>query len=212
MKKPTNRKPKAFGTGLVAMDVVMNADPASPLRSWAGGTCGNVLSILAYLGWDAYPIARMNGDPASVRVRADMKGWGVHLDFASCNPTTHTPIIVQEIKKNRHGVPTHKFSWACPHCGEWLPGYKAVTMDAVETIAPSLPGSDVFFFDRLSRAALMLAAQAAEAGAVVVFEPSGKSDPKMFAEALQIAHVVKYSDQRLSDARRSDPGRQCDRS
>ncbi len=200
MRMPTKRKPIAFGTGLVALDVIMNADAESPVHSWAGGTCGNVLSILAYLGWDTYPIARMNGDAASQRVKADLKRWGVHLDFASCSPTAHAPIIVQEIRKNRHGVPTHKFSWACPHCGEWLPGFKAVTLEAVEAVAPRLPGSDVFFFDRLSRAGLTMAAQAADAGAVVVFEPSGKSDPKMFAEALQLAHVVKYSDQRLSDA------------
>jgi sugar/nucleoside kinase (ribokinase family) len=59
------------------------------------GTCGNVLSILAYLGWDAFPIARLNSDSASQRVKADMKRWGVKLDFASCPPTTHTPIIIQ---------------------------------------------------------------------------------------------------------------------
>ena len=54
--------------------------------------------------------------------------------------------------------------------------------------------------DRVSRAALNLGARAAEQGAVVVFEPSGKSDPKLFQEALQLAHVVKYADQRLTEA------------
>jgi fructokinase len=53
--------------------------------------------------------------------------------------------------------------------------------------------------DRVSRAALTLAARASEEGAVVIFEPSGKSDPKLFQEALQLAHVVKYADQRLSE-------------
>ena len=85
------KKPKAFGVGLIALDLVMGADPDSPVGSWAGGTCGNVLSILAYLGWDAFPIARMNGDPASERVRADMVHWGVRLDFSNCAPTSHTP-------------------------------------------------------------------------------------------------------------------------
>ena len=74
-------KPKAFGVGLIALDLVMGADPNSPVRSWAGGTCGNLMSILAYLGWDAFPIARMNGDPASERVRADMMRWGYGWTF-----------------------------------------------------------------------------------------------------------------------------------
>ena len=84
-------QPKVFGTGLIALDLVIGPDPETPVRSWSGGTCGNVLSILAWLGWDAYPIARMNGDVASERVRADMTHWGVHLDWTTCAPTTDTP-------------------------------------------------------------------------------------------------------------------------
>lgn len=190
--------PKVFGAGLIALDLVIGPDPETPVRSWAGGTCGNVLSILAYLGWDAYPIARMNGDSASDRVRSDMARWGVHLDWASCAPTTHTPIIVQEIRRGHDGRPKHRFSWACPHCGQWLPAFKAVTVDAVEGIRPALADASVFFLDRLSRASLTLAAEASARGAVVVFEPSGKATDKLMAEAIALAHVVKYADERLA--------------
>ena len=196
-------RPKIFGTGLVALDLVMGLDPNTPVQSWAGGTCGNVMTIMAYLGWAAYPIARMNGDPASERVRADLSSWNVHLDFANCAPTGHTPIIIQQIRRGRDGKPTHRFLWTCPHCGRRLPSYRPVTQASVDTIVPQLQGSSVFFLDRLSRAALTLAASAASAGAVIVFEPSGKSDDKLFAEALGLAHVVKYSDQRLADAGRA---------
>lgn len=194
-------QPKVFGTGLIALDLVVGLDPQSPVQSWAGGTCGNILSILSYLGWEAYPVARMNGDPASNRVRADLKRWGVHLDFASCGPTAHTPIIIQEIRRGRDGKPRHRFSWSCPQCGQWLPGFKAVTTAAVEKVAPALKNTSVFFLDRLSRATLMLAEQAAKQGAVVFFEPSGKAIDKLFAEAIQMAHIVKYAEQRLPEIR-----------
>lgn len=193
-------KPGIFGTGLIALDLVIGIDSQTPVHSWAGGTCGNILAIMSYLGWDAYPIARMNGDPASERVRVDLAKWGVHLDFTDCEPTGHTPIIIQQIKRARDGSPTHRFLWTCPHCGKRLPSYRPVTQDAIEDILPALSNSSVFFLDRVSRAAVSLAAEAARSGAVVVFEPSGRSDEKLFDEALQIAHVVKYSDQRLSDA------------
>jgi len=62
-----NEAPKAFGAGLIALDLVLGMDPAAPVKSWTGGTCGNVLSILAFLGWKSFPIARMNGDAASKR-------------------------------------------------------------------------------------------------------------------------------------------------
>ncbi len=194
------KRPKVFGAGLIALDLVIGADPESSVQSWAGGTCGNVIAILAYLGWKAFPIARMNGDPASDRVRTDLRRWGVGLDFTGCTPTSHTPIIIQQIRRARDGSPTHRFLWSCPRCGQRLPGFKAVTQDAVATVAPRLSGTAVFFMDRLSRAALILAARASAEGAVVVFEPSGKSDEKLFAEATQLAHIVKYSDQRLAAA------------
>src|SRR4051794_28563064 len=137
-------QPKVFGIGLVALDLVLGPDPQTPVRSWAGGTCGNVLSILAYLGWESYPIARMNGDPASDRVRSDMARWGVRLDYVSCPPTTHTPIIIQEIRRGRDGRPKHRFSWSCPQCGQWLPAFKAVTIDAVEVVKPAVANAAVF--------------------------------------------------------------------
>ena len=194
------KRPKIFGTGLIALDLVIGADAESSIQSWAGGTCGNVIAILAYLGWKAFPIARMNGDPASARVRADLRRWGVGLDFTGCTPTSHTPIIIQQIRRARNGSPTHRFLWSCPRCGQRLPSFKSVTQDAVEAVAPKLKGTAVFFMDRLSRAALTLAALASAEGAVVVFEPSGKSDERLFAEALHLAHVIKYSDQRLGAA------------
>ena len=189
---------RVFGTGLIALDLVIGRDPETPVRCWAGGTCGNVLSILAYFGWDAYPIARMNGDVASERVRADMGRWGVHLDWTTCPPTTHTPIIVQEIRRGKDGRSEHRFSWSCPYCGKWLPSFKAITVDAVERVKPALAGASVFFLDRLSRATLTLATEASSCGAVVVFEPSSKESGKLMAEAIALAHIVKYADSRLA--------------
>ena len=197
--RAVSEKPKIFGTGLITLDLIMGPNAESPVQSWAGGTCGNVLTSLAYLGWEAFPIARMNQDPASRRVRADMKRWGVQLEFSGCSPTSQTPIIVQEIRSGLDGIPTHRFSWICPRCGKWLPGFRGLTLSVVDSVAPNLPGTAVFFMDRLSPAALKLAARASSEGAVVMFELSSKVDPRLFAEALCLAHIVKYADQRIRE-------------
>lgn len=191
------RKPRIFGAGVIVLDLVVGPDLEAPVRCWTGGTCGNVLSILAYLGWDAYPIARMNGDVASERVRADMEHWGVHLEWTECSPTTHTPIIVQNLRRGRDGKAKHRFSWFCPNCGKRLPPVKMVTVGGSEKVKPALADASVFFLDRLSRANLILAAEAASRGAVVVFEPSSKAPERYMSEALTLAHVVKYADERL---------------
>lgn len=193
-----NVRPTVYGTGLIALDLVINNESSSPLRAWAGGTCGNVLSILAYLGWNAFPIARMNGDSAAQRVKEDMQHCGVKLDFAACEPTTHVPIIVQKIKRDKNGAPSHHFSMACPTCGRWLPSFKSVTANSIELLGNQIKKIDVFFMDRLSRASLLLAMQAAAKGALVVYEPSVRADQKFQQEALKIAHIVKYSDQRFN--------------
>jgi sugar/nucleoside kinase (ribokinase family) len=192
-------RPAAFGTGLIALDMVMSTDASQPVRSWTGGTCGNVLSILSYLGWDTYPIARLNGDAASLRVKADLQRWGVHLDYAACAPTCATPIIIQEIRKGKNGAPKHRFSWSCPRCGSWLPGFKPVTARCIDSIVDSMKAPHVFFMDRLSRSSLTLAAAAAKCGAVVVFEPSSKSDQRFLEEALRLVRIVKYADQRFAE-------------
>ena len=197
MTRSNCQRPQIFGTGLIALDLVLSADSSVPVRAWTGGTCGNVLSILALLGWDAYPIARMNNDSASQRIRADMKQWGVHLEFTACGPTTDTPIIIQHILRTRDGAPKHRFAWACPHCGSWLPSFKPVTIEAVDEVSKYMRKTKAFFMDRLSRSALMLAEQAADDGAIVIFEPSAKSNEKLFGEAIKIAHIIKYSDERF---------------
>ena len=190
------KPPRIFGTGLIALDLVIGAAPETPVRCWAGGTCGNVLSILAWLGWDAYPVARMGGDAASERVRADMERWGVHVEWTTCDPTCPTPIVVQQIRRGQDGRPRHRFSWSCPRCGEWLPPFRPITVNSVEWIKPELAGASVFFLDRLSRASLDLATEASARGAAVVFEPSTGASDKLMAEGLAVADVVKYADDR----------------
>lgn len=192
------RHPNAFGAGLIALDLIVSADSPSSFGAHAGGTCGNVLTALAYLGWNSYPIARLGDDAASQVVRADLSRWGVHLNHASCTPSAHTPIIVQQIRRKRDGTPTHSFSWACPRCGKRLPSFQPVTRAVVEGVAPDLQGSTVFFMDRLSRGILDLAAIAAKSGALIMYEPSGVAEPRLLKEAIALAHVVKYAETRLA--------------
>lgn len=196
--KGSRRKtPTVIGTGLIALDVVIADSIHSDPLLCAGGTCGNVLTALAYLDWHAYPIARLRADAASKRVTEDLKSWGVRLDFVSLGDQGSTPVVVQHIRRNKVGEPSHSFSRKCPKCGTWLPWYKAVKAADVSGITARLPAADVFYFDRTSRGAVDLARHAKESGWLVVFEPSSGSDPALLAKALQVAHIVKIASDRL---------------
>ncbi len=69
--------PVVVGAGLIALDVVLDERTDTPPRLWAGGTCGNVLSILAFLGWRSLPVSRLARDAASRLIIRDLKRWGV---------------------------------------------------------------------------------------------------------------------------------------
>ncbi|MBL0745721.1 PfkB family carbohydrate kinase [Chryseolinea lacunae] len=201
-----NTSPTVYGTGLVSLDIVVSANSEEPSYHWAGGTCGNVLTMLSYLGWKSFPIARLNEDAASMRVKTDMKRWGVDLTYAGQPPSTSTPIITQENSIDKKGRPIHKFHWKnCPKCGAWLPNYRAVTLTATADIKEKVSSGNIFFFDRISPGAIDLAEHFKSLGAIIFFEPSAKSDLKQLKRALSLADIVKYSDKRflssLSDIR-----------
>src|SRR4051794_6389006 len=191
--------PVIAGTGLIALDVVIPTGPHSLPQLWAGGTCGNVLAALSFLGWDAYPIARLRDDAASRQITQDLSRWGVKLNFVELDPAGSTPVIVQRI----HGSPerggTHSFSRKCPFCGTRLPWYKPVRVSDATRVFPNLPTPTVFFFDRTSAGALYLARQAAGVGALVVFEPSAVATKRELRQAMRTSHIVKYSEDRMGD-------------
>jgi fructokinase len=193
------RAPVVLGTGLVALDVVIPPEGTAGQRLYAGGTCGNVLLALSYLGWESYPLARLKNDAACEWIREDFRRWGAHLDFVEADEGGSTPVIVHRIGRTADGEPFHTFSKRCPHCGAMLPGYKPILTMTAGTVTRSIDRPQVFFFDRVSRAALLLAKACSERGALVVFEPSGLGTTQLFGEALDLAHVVKYSHERMGE-------------
>jgi fructokinase len=98
----------AVGAGLISLDVLIWDGQRVPISYYVGGTCGNVMMILAHLGWEAFPIACLDGTKDGVRVLEDMKRHNVHTDFVSTQDGK-TPVIVQRNFINKDGIPTHKF-------------------------------------------------------------------------------------------------------
>src|ERR1700730_15920896 len=96
---PRKLCPHVVGTGLVALDMVLSADREArgSLQCFAGGTCGNVLTVLSYLGWKASPVGRFSPGPAAERVLADLRRWNVSTDLLSVDADGSTPIIIQRI-------------------------------------------------------------------------------------------------------------------
>ena len=187
------------GTGFVVLDFITNGNSEIPPLLRIGGSCGNVLTILAYLGWQSYPAARIGEDIAGQQLRKDMERWGVKSDLLSSKAEDKSPIVVHRILSAKNGIPRHQFEFNCPNCGARLPKYKAISPKAVKDLANQVPKANVFYFDRVSLSSLELATYYKSKGALIFFEPSKVKNEKLFVECLAVADIVKYSDERLDN-------------
>lgn len=187
------------GTGLLALDIILNGNPSTPPKFHVGGSCGNVLTILAYLGWDTYPIARLSRDTHSKKLLNELKNCRVNTKFITRSVDGSTPIIIHRITKNAKGQPIHRFEFKEPETGNWLPRFKPVLNSNVTKIESILPKAEVFYFDKISRSAIELAKLNKEKGALVFFEPSSIKNIKMFNECLEVCDIVKFSQDRISN-------------
>ena len=190
---------RVAGAGLLALDVVVSDDAVSAL-TFAGGTCGNVLSILAYLHWRSAAIGFLGDDAAGRRVLADLKRAGVGSEHLIATTQQRTAVFVQNLQRTESGQPRHTFSEACPACGQSF-----VNADRPPKAAMPIQrfgareSPDVFFMDRLSEDILELAQSAKGHGAVIFYEPSSPSDMHLWTLAFPLVDIVKYSADRFDE-------------
>ena len=153
-------RPKLVGTGLIALDWVVRRNTGSGIGAWTGEPCDNVLSILASLDWEAFPVTRLNGDDASKRIRNNVERWGPQRDWVGGSPSTDSAIIRQGVD----GSPQLRSLWVCPGCGDSLPALRPMTLGSIDTTRPSPAGASVFFLNRLPLAMPQPATQEAPHG------------------------------------------------
>jgi sugar/nucleoside kinase (ribokinase family) len=195
----TAPSPICVGSGFVALDLVLIGNSQQNASfSFAGGSCGNVLTILAFLGWDSVPVIRLKDDEQAAELLADLQKWSVNMRFVTKEPHGTTPVVVQRICTSINGDSYHRFEWKCPTSGVWLPRYRPLPSRMAIEVSTKMPRPRVFYFDRTAKSALILARKSKAAGALVFFEPSGIGDIELFRECVAIADVVKYSEERFA--------------
>lgn len=186
----------AVGCGLVAWDVVLSPEN-HVVYSGVGGTVGNVLSILSFLGWRSVPIVRLGADNAGLRVLQDLVSAGVDTSAICLDKALRTPIVYQR-REPLQGH--HTFSFRCPQCGQSR-RYTPASLQGVDGAGEPLRRGDVFFYDRVTPEVVSVAERARLNGATTVFEPSDLDQDKgLLSRALRAARVVKYSSDRLEPA------------
>ena len=178
-----------MGMGFVALDAIYEKQDQPDFL--AGGSCGNVLTILSCLGWDSYPVVRLGKDVEGDRIIQDMKRWGVKTKFIEQEKNSDSPIIIQKLSPRKKLG--YRFYSKCEH-GRWLPNWKPFLLKSLEAIKDKVPRSDIFYFDRATPSALEMARHQKKQGSVIFFEPTKIfSEDKCFLKCVEISDIVKYS-------------------
>lgn len=184
----------ALGAGFVALDIVEGREQRFAA---AGGSCGNVMAILAWFGWNSAPVSRLGQDAARDFIVDEFDSIGVNVDYLLSDGNVSTPIVIQKFVESKDGARSHRFSLACPDCRGWLPRFRPMTIKQAAPLLESTLKPKCFYFDRVTPSALKLATWAKEQGALIMFEPASVNDERSFQRAVDLCHILKYSDERL---------------
>src|SRR5207244_4134480 len=138
-------------------DVVLRDDSAVQYAG-VGGTVGNVMSIMAFLGWRSVPVVRLGADPAGAQVLQELVSLGVDTSQLALDKRVNTPVVYQ---RNSNEAGHHSFSFRCPRCGH-ARRFSEQLLEGIGTQAaePLAQRGDVYFFDRLTSRSVEMAEQA----------------------------------------------------
>jgi fructokinase len=182
------------GTGFTVLDrVYADGDLAGEAL---GGSCGNVLVSLAMLHRHVAPVLTLGDDDAGGRLIHEFVQAGATIEFINRRAGLRSPILAQTLNT---ALGQHDFSFVCPETTEELPRYQPIGETELALALPMLAHCNVFYTDRLSDSILRAMRTAGAAGAVIFFEPSEFEEGELFDEALQLATILKYSDDRLGE-------------
>lgn len=200
-KSNSSQSPMIIGAGLVVLDIILNNGSEIPIFN-AGGTCGNVLAGLSFLGWQSKSISRAGKDIASDVMIKDLLTDGVDVDYITREEKLNTPRIVEKVNSNGFYA-KHHFFLRCPTCSTYLPRFRSPTLDFISDILKKGGPPEVFFFDRVTPSTLTLAKEYKGKGALIFFEPSNLKHLETLEEAIGICHILKFSNN--SAAKNVDP-------
>ncbi|CAN5564317.1 hypothetical protein BH10PSE4_BH10PSE4_26110 [soil metagenome] len=192
--EPTSGGVDVAGTGFTVLDRLY-AD-GGKMSEALGGSCGNVLVSLAMLSRTVAPVLALGCDEVGDQLVETFHAAGADTRYIARRREIASPILAQQLDIVSG---QHWFSFVCPETEEKLPRYTSIDVQDVEHAVDVINGCSVFYADRLSEAIIDAMETAANAGALVYFEPSAIDDIDLLSRALRLTRILKYSSDRLED-------------
>lgn len=199
-KEKQGKKLTCLGVGTFPLDNLQEkkGKDVKTIYQHVGGTCGNVMSILAWMGWHTLPAARIDDSEAGLLIKADLESYGCDTRFVSNTPDGGTTILDIIHKIGRDGKPKTAYMPHSPRGGRFV-NHRFWTLKQAQTLFDSLEEMpDVFFFDRCAPGNILLAQLFHERGVLVYYEPNEPVD-RNFLRAVAASDIVKFSNEKHPD-------------
>ena len=194
-----------IGSGIYNLDaIVVREYPAwpamrpftdRPVCEEVGGTCGNVMSILAHLGWKAFPEVSLDESQEGMKIVEDLRRYGCDCRFVTHSPSGGTTILRCLHKKDADGNRAMAFRAGSPGGSRFPRRHFLRVRDEAPAFVEALeeaPG--VYFFDDPAPGHRYIARALREKGSLIYFEPSRGLTPATL-EAASLSDIVKVSDE-----------------
>ena len=207
---------RCVGSGIYNLDTIVVRDyPDGPagkrfsekvVAEEVGGTCGNVMCLLAGMGFESYPQACLDDSPEGRKMAEDLARYGCDMRFVTNAPDGGTTLLRVTHKRNPDGSPKVSVRAGSPG-GSRFPRRKFLrARDQAPAFVDALTSEfipEFYFFDSPAAGHRYIARELRTMGTTVYFEPSSVST-KADLECISLSDIIKFSEENVPDTSFAD--------
>ena len=204
-----------LGTGIFNLDIIYVREypkgyqhnttfTKNLVKIEAGGTCGNIMCMLAYMGWKTYPLTKLDNSEEGLKMTESLKEFGCDCRFVSNNEDGGTTLLTIQHGLDKNGDKQTRVMHGSPG-GSRFPRRRFLReRDQAPAFIKSLDFvPDVFFFDDPAAGHRFIAKELRAKGSLVFFEPE-KTDENARLKSINVSDVVKFSEENIPDVSFTD--------
>lgn len=171
------------------------------LTEEVGGTCGNVMCMLAHLGWTAQPQVKLTNSEEGQKLAASLKDYDCDIRYVSLVENGGFSGMECTHRKNRntgeHELGLHSFG---PDGSRFRKITELRARDEVPAFIEHIDViPDVYFFDHNEAGPRMIAKELRNRGSLIYYECENNREWNKFIKSVEVADIVKFSDDNVSD-------------
>lgn len=182
-----------LGIGFAGADIIQDNINNENEKIMPGGTCGNVLSALASMNWDASLIKSRYCDELNDIVDCMWRSVGINVILCG-NSMLPMPRVVEVVDRDS----TIQYS-SCPVCKKKLTEIKIPTSSNLKKLSLSLENYDLLFCDRINEGIKYLVNIFRRNNRWLFYEPNSVRNYQAWLNNVILFDVIKFSSERISE-------------